>query len=330
MVNYVEGIPFPYVDANDPDVAIKLMYNHDQRLAKDDGDARNFGCVTGSLDVEHGLQTEREYLNGHFRRLWYTGRLYVEPKPTWETPEHIRYREQLYPLLEPFDLKGAGFTYNRYLTPNRQDDSWLYLPQTRRVRRLSTAQRSEGVFGQDIDLDSYGGFAGNPAWFDWQLLGRKKAMTSFHNRHHPPRWSAKPADFMFDDTWEARDVWVLAARALIPGYNFSLRIIYLDAEAYLIPFSEIYDHNGQLWRGITQQWNIAKQPREGADTTILDYETWFLSAFTLYDMLTEHATRCSFPAQEFADSDSWYFNVGAEGGMTPEVFDVSTFIEAGR
>ena len=44
-------------------------------------------------------------------------------------------------LIEPFDLKGVGFTYNRYLDPARQDDSWLYYPLLKRARRLSTAQR---------------------------------------------------------------------------------------------------------------------------------------------------------------------------------------------
>ena len=31
----------------------------------------------------------------------------------------IRYREMLHPVIEPFDLKGAGFTYNRFQDPQR-------------------------------------------------------------------------------------------------------------------------------------------------------------------------------------------------------------------
>ncbi len=40
-------------------------------------------------------------------------------------------------------------TSYRYLDPDKQDDSWLYLPSLRRVRRLSAAQRSDALFGQD-------------------------------------------------------------------------------------------------------------------------------------------------------------------------------------
>lgn len=147
MVNHVAGLPFPNVSEDDPDIAIKLMFNFEQRTVVDDVNGIDFGCQTGSLDDTRGFELERPYRIGHFRRLYYQGRLMVDPKPLWKTSENLRYRETLGPLYEPFDLKGAGFTYNRYLDHTRQDDSWLYYPQQKRVRRLSTAQRSEGVFG---------------------------------------------------------------------------------------------------------------------------------------------------------------------------------------
>ena len=145
MLNYVAGVPFPYATIEDPNAAIKMMFNYENRIMFDDVDGRNFGCITGATSPTEGVQVERDYRLGHFRRLFFTGRLRVDPKPTWDTPDRIRYRESLSPILEPFDLKGAGFTYNRYLDAARQDDSWLYFPQTRRVRRLSTAQRSEAA-----------------------------------------------------------------------------------------------------------------------------------------------------------------------------------------
>src|SRR5262249_21204255 len=153
------------------------------------------------------------------------GRLYVEPKPELPNPEGVRYREMLGPLLEPFDLKGAGFTYMRYLDPNKQDDSWLYFPQLKRVRRLSTAQRSEGIFGQDVDLDSYGGFAGNPAWTSWTYLGKKTILVSMHAEGAPSGFEAKPADFFPKDVWEPREVHVILGISKLGGYNFGRRII---------------------------------------------------------------------------------------------------------
>jgi len=45
MIGYVAGQPFPLVDANDPDVATKIMWNNQFRpLLGDDYDLRFFDC----------------------------------------------------------------------------------------------------------------------------------------------------------------------------------------------------------------------------------------------------------------------------------------------
>ena len=160
LIGYTAGLPFPVIDANDPHVARKIMWNYEHRpFFNDDLDARNFDADTGPVGDEP-MQVERHYLTDHLRVLFYTGRLYIDPKPELPTEPGVRLKFSLHPLLEPFDLKGAGFSSVRYLDPDRQDDTWLYLPQLRRVRRLSSAARSDALLGQDTDVDSYGGYAG--------------------------------------------------------------------------------------------------------------------------------------------------------------------------
>ena len=47
LKNYVAGLPFPLVDANDPQAATKIMWNFEFRpLASDDLDARNVEVVS--------------------------------------------------------------------------------------------------------------------------------------------------------------------------------------------------------------------------------------------------------------------------------------------
>ena len=329
LLNYVAGIPFPFVTADEADAATKLMHNNASRLIVDDVDIRNFSCETGSLDENAGLQIERGYVNEHFRRLYYVSRFYSEPKPTWKNAGGVRNRELLYALLEPFDLKGAGFTYNRYLNPARQDDSWLYFPQQKRVRRLSTAQRSEGVFGQDIDLDSYGGFAGNPAWTQWRLLGVKTILASMHAEGFPPDWQKGSANFMFDDVWEPREVYVIEGVSKLPEYAFGKRIIYLDRESWLIPYTEIYDLRGGLWKALIQTSRFAKKSRPSSKIEY-PHEQFFYPAFSMIDMQFDHCTRCQLPSPTFPGEEGWYINVGDREGTTEEVFEVSSFIQTGR
>jgi hypothetical protein len=226
----------------------------------------------------------------------------IDPRPVAEEPVRDeateRYHEMLGPLSEPFDLKGAGFTYTRYSAPDRLDDSWLYFPQSRRVRRLSTAQRSEGNFGSDIDLDSYGGFGANPAWFEFSLLGEKTILAPFYADHKPTKWGSKPADFLFQDTWEPRETWIVGARSKIPGYNFSLRVIYIDAETFLIPYTEVYDHDGQLWRSYIQQWDgDGEKPRPDDPDPKWDFKSSTVLSLMVFDMQIGHTTRCQFPLQ---------------------------------
>ena len=330
LENYVAGLPFPSLSDDDPDLAVKLMFNYENRILVDDLDIRNFDCDTGSLRSDRGMRVERHFVLGHFRRLYHVGRLYHEPKPAWPTPDGIRYRESLHPIIEPFDLKGVGLSYNRYLDPGRQDDSWLYYPLLKRVRRLSTAQRSEALFGQDTDLDSYAGWAGSVAWMDWSLLGRKKLLAPMHTRHFPGRRATGTADFIFDDTWELRDLWIIEGRSRLPGYAYSRRIVYLDQQSFVIPYAEMYDHEEQLWKAWFNQWKIGPRPFPGAKTAVYAYEQQFLPAVTMFDMLLDHATYCTLPSREYPGEEGWYFNFGDAQGTSENVFSLSYIISTGR
>lgn len=330
LENFVAGLPFPALDPADPDLAVKLMFNYENRILVDDLDVRHFECDTGSISDDKPMRVEKHFEMGHFRRLYYVGRLYHEPIHTWETPEGIRYREVMSPIVEPFDLKGVGLTYNRYLEPARQDDSWLYYPLLKRARRLSTAQRSEALFGQDTDLDSYGGYAGNVAWMDWRLLGTKKMLGSLHSENYPGVWGEGSADFMFDDNWEVRDVYVLEGRSRLPGYAYSRRIIYLDRESFVILYTELYDQAGELWKAWVNQFKIGRRPFPEATRSVYDYEQQFLPALVMFDMQLDHATRCKLPSPAFPGEEGWYFNMGDAEGTTEDKFNLSGIIAQGR
>ncbi len=330
LENYVAGLPFPDTDENDADAAVKLMFNYENRMSFDDLDIRNFSCDTGALDPDAAMRIEKQFLIGHYRRLYYLGRLYHEPVHTWDTPDGVRYREAISPLIEPFDLKGVGITYNRYISPDRQDDSWLYYPQSRRVRRLSTAQRSEALFGSDVDIDSFAGYAGNIAWMDWKLLGTKRLLGSMHSRHFPGEWAPGSGDFIFEDTWEMREMFVIEGRSRLPGYVYSKRVLYVDRNSLVIPFTELYNDKGELWKSWVNQWKIGREPFPGATTAVYPHEQMFLPAVTMYDMVDNHATRCSIPSRDFPKEEAWYVNFGPEEGTNSDHMGLAAVISGGR
>jgi hypothetical protein len=337
LQGYVSGSPFPKVDANDPKVAVKVMWNYEYRPypGTDDFVEYDFPAETGSVGNGQPMQTERYYWIGESRRMYYNGRLYVDPKPELPNPEGIRFKEILGPLVAPFDLKGIGALAYRHIDPSKQDDTWLYVPSLRRVRRLSTAQRSDALFGQDTDPDSYWGYNGHIAWSEWKFLGEKEMLGVLHGEHYPQKRCEGEANFMFCDSWEMRKQWVIEGVSKLPQYAYGKRVIFIDKEALVVTYSDIYDRNNELWKVWIDNHQFKKQAFPGA--TMYPEEMDFYAGLTMVDMQLMHATYVPHPGDEPAGHEGWYFNKGAEAktkykpsGAVPESFTVAKLIEQGQ
>ena len=329
LENYVAGQPFPNIDPKDPRAAIKIMWNYEYKaFYTDDSDVRNFDANTGAIVANGPMSVERHFLLDHLRRINWNGRLYVDPIPEkGPNPQGYRAQMGLYPILEPFDMRGVGALMFRYIDPQKQDDSWLYLPALRRVRRLSTAQRSDALFGQDTDVDSFDGYAGQIAWMDWRFLGEREVIGVMHAQHFPVKWDPV-VDWAFDDVWEKRRVYVIEGVSKIPQYAYSKRVLYIDKETFGIPFSDIYDHGGELWKIWINDVTYRKKAFDGA----IEYpdEMNFVPAIVMVDMQLEHATRAALPSERFPGEQGWYFNQGAKAGTVDRWFTVSSMVAGGR
>ena len=55
--NFIAGLPFPLVRDEDPDVAVKLMFNYENRIIVDDLDVRNFDCDTGAISANAPMRS---------------------------------------------------------------------------------------------------------------------------------------------------------------------------------------------------------------------------------------------------------------------------------
>jgi hypothetical protein len=301
LENYVAGLPFARVESSDPLAAAKLMLNFERANAVDDMDITGIECDASTLAPEGGQgSSDLHYLLDHYRRLDFTGRLYVDPKPVLPSnPDAVRYKEAVDPFIEPFDQKGTGIFVFHYLAAEKQPDTWLYVPTLRRVRRLSSAQRSEAQLRQDIDLDSFGGFAGEVAWFQWQLIGEKTMLSPFRADAIPVHWREAPTNFLPDVSWEPRRVWVIESKPRLSGYLYSKRVIYLDRETYRIVSADLYDSSGELWKAWTSSFLFDGVP-DGASAIV---------SATMIDMRAGKRTSCSIPGSK-SEGGAYYINEG--------------------
>jgi len=130
IYNYVAGMPFPNVDANDPLAGFKAMWNMEHKPIYID----NIGTEWIAELVDNKGAVERTFGSSFWRRMMWTGRMYTDPKPVIANNPAIRFSEQWGPLFIPNDLKGSGVLNFRYMSPDVPDDTYMYLPELRRVR----------------------------------------------------------------------------------------------------------------------------------------------------------------------------------------------------
>ncbi len=82
VVGYVAGQPFPLIDANDPDVATKVVWNNVFRpIQSDDYDLRYFDCDTVYTGYNKPFFEIAYGQLGHYAGYDLVGRTEVEPLP---------------------------------------------------------------------------------------------------------------------------------------------------------------------------------------------------------------------------------------------------------
>jgi hypothetical protein len=336
LQNWVAGRPFPKVDASDPKAAIKLMYNFENTYYfTDDLNVHLPDADTGAFYVDasgrRNYNVERHFIADWSRRLRFEGRLKHDPIPSFPNSE-VFAKQGFYPLIEPFDLKGVGSVAFRYKDDARQDDTWLYVPTIRRVRRMSSAQRSDALFGQDIDMDSFSGYAGQISWFDWKFIGEKPMLGSLHGKNLPPKVCTKDGGMTYCEDWEMRpSVYVIEGKPRVPDYAYSKRVIFLDKETFVIPYSDLYDRNGELWKVVIQNIRTSKQPNPNIEFSY-PAERMFVYAFTVVDMQLLHGTRAAIPGMQFPEEPGWYIDIGFDHkySVQEDWYTIAGLISGGR
>ena len=130
LQNYAAGLPFPLLDPNDPQAAVKVMWNFSFRPQySDDADIRDVEVVSYR---PNGLLADpiEHFTIGRFAFYNNMGRTEVQPTPTDSeaTVAGIRYRFGAFPFLEPSEIRGFGLVRYRNKDPKVEDNAWYYNP----------------------------------------------------------------------------------------------------------------------------------------------------------------------------------------------------------
>ncbi len=268
LENYMAGTPFPQEEIDckgDPQAGVKWIWNFDYQW---DGDGARTSFFYSYWDRGEQLPL---YYEGTAKTVKLANR--VEAEYLDENGGDIfrgEKRKNAFGVQvdAPFDARGIMLISYRYKSADRprndakNDDTWVYVPTLRRVRRISTAQRTDAVSGTDFTFDDLRSFAGIPPQYEWQCLGEMKMIAPFNTQvkayPYEKEHNFGPYGLSFaDDAWELRDVVVLRMIPKNADHPYHHKDIYIDKQTLTALYSFAYDQKEELWKIIThnKRWS---------------------------------------------------------------------------
>ncbi len=255
---YTAGQPFPMHEIDcekDPQAGVKIAWNFALRW---DGARRKASFYFAYFDRGEALPLYFEgSTDGH--ELAYR----VEPQFSAQNgdvlPGDKRIRAWSAQVDAPFDARGIMFITNRYkasLNPtatSKNDDTFVYQPDQRRVRRIVRPQRSEAVAGTDFSFDDLGSFGGIVPQYEWQCLGAHELMAPMNSELRAYPYTRDhdfgPSGLSYaNDRWERRRAIKIRMTPRNPDHPYGHKDLYIDIDSTEPLYAFAYDRSGTLWK----------------------------------------------------------------------------------
>ncbi|HEY8494977.1 MAG TPA: DUF1329 domain-containing protein [Myxococcota bacterium] len=301
LENYVAGQPFPMEEidcAADPDAGTKIIWNFHYRWAP----------ISGFSSFYYSYWDRGEELPLYYEGTG--GGVTLSRRPE---PEYLEQGGDLFrgesrknaggaEVTAPFDARGIMLLTYRYkesdmpLAKARNDDTWVYVPTLRRVRRISTAQRTDAISGTDFTFDDLFSFNGIVPQYEWKCIGKQDVLAPVNTKvkgyPYVKGQNFGPYGLSFaSDRWELRHAVIVQMKPKNADHPYSRKDIYIDAQNLQPLYSMAYDQKNELWKIIYhnkrwsgdesltgpwyEPWDAVPEPRMNAvvSDTIINVQT---------------------------------------------------------
>jgi hypothetical protein len=257
LENYTAGRPFEkQIDCKgDPNAGWKIIWNEVKRWEGDGAKA-----VWSYTYWDRGEQLPL-YYEGVAKRIFLKQR--TEPEHEVNGYDIFPNEKRLYvagiEVEAPFDARGIMVMSYRYKASDnaraegKNDDTWVYVPDLRRVRRISTAQRTDSVQGTDFTMDDLRSFDGIPPQYEWACIGEKTVIAPMNAKHlaypYNPNYNFGPYGFSYaNDRLELRNAYIIRFDPKNEDHPYDHKDIYVDKETFEPLYSMAYDRKKELWK----------------------------------------------------------------------------------
>jgi hypothetical protein len=268
LEGYTAGQPFPVdkIDCKgDPNAGVKIMWDFDYQWEGDGGAAKFFYSYW-----DRGEQLPL-YYEGQARGIQLANRVEKEYLDENQGDIFKGEKRKLAASIEvqaPFDARGIALLSYRYKASDgprdqaKNDDTWVYVPQLRRVRRISTAQRTDAVSGTDFTLDDLRSFAGIVPQYEWTCLGEQDIIAPMNTKvkgyPYEKDHNFGPYGLSFaSDRWELRHAVKVRMKPKNADHPYHHKDIYIDKQTMTPLYSFAYDQKEELWKIIwhNKRWS---------------------------------------------------------------------------
>lgn len=273
------GLPFPNIDftENPKKVGAKIEWN----AYSLPGGFNEFDIGTAWLYSTHKDGVPDRSL------LLRAGRQYIDFRRDFLKPSRPIDWQEVFLFLGPSDAFGTATLTWRWVDPTKWDSVWNYSPSVRRLRRTTSANRSQGTLGTEWTQDDASGYSGKPEMFEWTYIGQQVVLMpllipeSQGNDNytaplpyptHPtsiPRYQGKPvfepeypkvtlpwtetpqryASWWAPDLlWVPVPVYVVEGSPKDPLYAYGRQIFWYEKATFAPVCKLIYDRSGEYWR----------------------------------------------------------------------------------
>ncbi|MDP6054942.1 MAG: DUF1329 domain-containing protein [Candidatus Latescibacteria bacterium] len=246
--NYAEiaGVPFP-----DAKTGIEVAWNFDLNSF---GDASNYFMI--GPNITPGNTTERTARSDYVRLYW-IHRASTTPKPKFEkNPKGIHHGLFMH-MYNPPENKNSRYFNVRYIDHTKGDDGYIYYAPFRRLRRMGAATRTDTIDGTDLIYDDGNQWDGHIQQNTYKYLGEKELLCA---RNVDVSKYVRAMGEVMGSEYARERVKLLMVEAINkdPNYLYSKRLWYFDPESNYIPWQEIWDELGRMWKCVEYRFTIFK------------------------------------------------------------------------
>lgn len=230
------GRPYPQ-----PESGIEIAYNAD---FNNHGDTCKYRRHSPNINPKN--KTDR-LSDQEFTEFYWIHRTEIDPRPALADNDKGCFRGFFTHMYLPAEFLNTRMFCVRYIDPQKEDDTYLYYSQFRRIRRLSTTQRTDSIDGTDLIYDDEYLWDGKINRNKYKYLGKKDILCSRHT--DLKKVTRAPGQAVANGlTFERCNLLMVEAINKDPNYIYSKRVLYVDPETYLFLWEDIFDENGKYWK----------------------------------------------------------------------------------